>query len=99
VKAPDVSGVEFESMLRAVANKQKTAQSFSVYLCGNLNVQTSLNGQEITFTELCNKLSALKSEKKIKRMTVQLMKNERTGCVIALFVTLKEKEGLLNRIF
>jgi hypothetical protein len=99
VKAPDVSGVEFETMLRSVANKQKTAQSFSVYLCGNLNVQTSLNGQEITFTELCNKLAGLKSEKKIKRMTVQLMKNERTGCVIALFVTLKEKEGLLNRIF
>lgn len=99
VKAPDVSGVEFESMLRAVANKQKSAQSFSLYLCGNLNVQTSLNGQEITFTELCNKLAALKSEKKIKRMTVQLMKNERTGCVIALFVTLKEKEGLLNKIF
>lgn len=99
VKAPDISGPEFENQLRAVANKYKTAQSFSDYLCGNLNVQVSLNGREISFIELCNKISSLKSDKKIKRLTVQLMKNEQTGCVIALFVTLKEKEGVLNKIF
>lgn len=99
VKAPDITGPEFERQLRAVANKYKTAQSFSDYLCGNLNVQVSLNGREISFTELCNKISSLKSDKRIKKLTVQLMKNERTGCVIALFVSLKEKEGLFNKVF
>jgi hypothetical protein len=99
VKAPDVSDDQFEKMLRGVAGKQKTADSFAPYFGGNLNVQANLNGQVMPFTELCNKFNALKSEKKIKKLTVQLVKNDKTNCIIALFVTLKEKEGLFNKIF
>jgi hypothetical protein len=99
VKAPEISDAGFEVLLRAVANKQKTADHFSPYFCGNLNVQANLNGQMMPFTELCNKFSSLKSEKKIKKLTIQLVKNEKTNCIIALFVNLKEKEGLFNKIF
>jgi hypothetical protein len=98
-KAPEISEVGFEVLLRGVANKQKTAENFSPYFCGNLNVQANLNGQMMPFTELCNKFSALKSEKKIKKLSVQLVKNEKTNCIIALFVNMKEKEGLFNKIF
>ncbi|HLZ88270.1 MAG TPA: PKD domain-containing protein [Puia sp.] len=99
VKAPDITGPEFETQLRAVANKFKNAESFSAYFCGNLNTQVSLNGQMIPFTELCNKFGSLKNEKKIKKLTVQLVKNEQTNCIISMFVTLKEREGLFNKIF
>ncbi|GGB00744.1 PKD domain-containing protein [Puia dinghuensis] len=99
VKAPDVTNEQFETQLRAVANKQKTADSFAPYFGGNLNVEANLNGQMMPFTELCNKFSALKSEKKIKKLTVQLVKNDKTNCIIALFVNLKEKEGFFSKIF
>lgn len=94
-----MTDAQFETALRAVANKQKTADGFSPYFCGNLNVQANLNGQMMPFTELCNKFSALKSEKKIKKLSVQLVRNEQTNCIITLFVNLKEKEGLFNKIF
>lgn len=99
VKAPDITNEQFEAQLRAVANKQKTADSFSPYFSGNLNVEANLNGQMMPFTELCNKFSALKSEKKIKKLSVQLIKNDKTNSIIALFVNLKEKEGLFSKIF
>ena len=98
-KAPPISGQQFDKLLRGVANKQKTAVDFSDYLCGNLNIQVSLNGQETSFSELCTKLSKLKSEKKIKRLNVQLIKNEKTSCVIALVVLFKEKETLFTKLF
>ena len=98
-KAPEISSADFDLQLRAVANKLKTAANFSDYFCGNLNVQVNLNGQMMTFTELCNKFSALKNDKKIKRLTVQLVKNENTNCIITMFVTLKERESLFNKIF
>ncbi|HEY4111043.1 PKD domain-containing protein [Puia sp.] len=99
VKAPEISNEQFEAQLRAVANKQKTADSFSPYFGGNLNVEANLNGKMMPFTELCNKFSSLKSEKKIKKLSVQLVKNDKTNCIIALFVNLKEKEGLFSKIF
>ena len=99
VRAPEVTDEQFEKLLRGVANKQKTTDSFAPYFGGNLNVQANLNGQMMPFTEMCNKFSALKSDKKIKKLSVQLVKNDKTNCIIALFVTLKEKEGLFNKIF
>ena len=98
-KAPEISSQDFENQLRAVANKFKTADNFSPYLCGNLNIQVNLNGEMMSFTALCNKFSAMKSEKKIKKLSVQLVKNDQTGCVVTMFVNLKEKEGLFNKIF
>lgn len=99
VKAPEITNEQFESLLRSVANKQKTAESFSPYFGGNLNVESNLNGQMMPFTELCNKFGALKSEKKIRKLSVQLVKNDKTNCIIALFVNLKEKEGFFSKIF
>jgi hypothetical protein len=99
VKAPEITHEQFETMLRGVANKQKNAESFSPYFGGNLNVEANLNGKMMPFTELCNKFNALKSEKKIKQLSVQLVKNDKTNCIIALFVNLKEKEGFLSKIF
>jgi len=82
-----------------VANKQKTADSFAPYFGGNLNVEANLNGKMMPFTELCNKFNALKSEKRIRKLSVQLVKNDKTNCIIALFVNLKEKEGLFSKLF
>jgi len=98
-KAPEISDAGFEVLLRGVANKEKTADHFAPYFCGNLNVQANLNGKVMPFTELCNKFSTLKSEKRIKKLSVQLVRNEKTNCIIALFVNMKEKEGLFNKIF
>lgn len=98
-RAPDITGEEFESQLRSVANNFKRAEDFSPYLCGNLNVQVSLNGNEITFAQLCNKLSSLKNEKKIKRINVQMVKNDKTNCIVALIVNMKLRESLFEKIF
>lgn len=98
-KAPEITRQDFENMLKGVASGFKNAQSFAPYLCDNLNIQVSLNGNEITFTELCNKLSSLKNEKKIKRLNVQMVKNEKTNCVVALVVNMKLKESLFEKIF
>jgi len=99
VRAPDISREQFETELKAVANGYKNAESFARYLCDNLNIQVSLNGSEVTFTELCNKIASLKSSKKIKRLNVQLVKNERSNCIVALVVNLKKRENLLEKVF
>ncbi len=99
VRAPDIGREQFETELRAVANGYKTAESFSSYLCGNLNIQVSLNGSEITFTELCNKIASFGTAKKIKRLNVQLVKNERSNCIVALVVNLRKKENFIEKIF
>lgn len=98
-KAPEISKPELEAMLKQVANNFKNAESFSPYLGGNLNIQVSLNGTEVTFSELCNKLSSLKNEKKIKRLNVQMVKNDKTNCIVALVVDMKLKESLFGKIF
>ncbi|BAV10180.1 hypothetical protein SAMN05421788_104450 [Filimonas lacunae] len=98
-KAPDIDRAGFEAMLRAVANNYKNAESFNGYLCNNLNIQVSLNGTEVTFSELCNKLASLKSEKKIKRLNVQMVKNEKTNCIVALVVDMKLRGNLFEKIF
>lgn len=98
-RAPEISKEDFEQMLRQVAGNFKKADNFSPYLCNNLNIQVSLNGTEITFNELCNKLSSLKNEKKIKRLNVQMVKNDKTNCIVALVVNMKLKESLFEKIF
>lgn len=89
----DITKEQFEAELRMVADKQRTVVNFLPYLCGNPNVQVSLNGKEITFTELCNELAKLKSSKKIKTLNAQMVKNER-HCIIALVVSLKKDKFL-----
>jgi hypothetical protein len=100
-EAPKPQGVaiskqELETKLRGVANNYLTADNFSQYFCGNLNVPVSLNGTEITFTQFCNKLSAIKNDKKIKQLNVQQIKNSETNCLIGLNVNLKMKNGFLG---
>jgi hypothetical protein len=91
-----ISKQELEGKLRMVANNYFKAEGFTPYLCNNLNVPVSLNGEEITFVEFCNKLSALKSEKKIKELNVQQIKSSETNCIISLNVNLKLKKGFLG---
>lgn len=90
--AQDITKEQMEAELRLVADKQRTVQSFLPYLCGNANVQVSLNSKETTFTALCEELGQLKNAKKIKALNVQMVKNER-HCIIALVVNLKKKDG------
>ena len=92
----DITKEELEAKLRQVADKQLTAESFSAYMCGNLNIPVSLNGTEITFTEFCKQLSALKSSKKIKRLQVQPVKNPTNHCILSLYIDFKKKEGFLG---
>lgn len=99
VRAPEISREQFETELKAIANGYKTAESFSKYLCDNLNIQVSLNGSEVTFTELCNKIASFKSSKKIKRLNVQLVKNERSNCIVALVVNLRKRENFIEKVF
>lgn len=95
IVAFDVSKQQFETELRQVADKQRTAESFLGYMCGNPNIQVSLNGSETTFANVCNLLSELKSSKKIKRINVQMVKNEH-HCIVALVIDYKKKEGFLG---
>ena len=90
----DITKEQMEAELRLVADKQRTVQSFLPYLCGNPNVQISLNGKESTFSAFCDELAKLKNSKKIKSLNVQMLKNER-HCIIGLLVTLKKKDGFL----
>jgi hypothetical protein len=87
---------ELESKLRGVVNNFLTADNFNQYFCNNLNIPVSLNGTEITFTQLCNKLGSIKNDKKIKQLNVQQIKNSETNCIIGLNVSLKMKQGFLG---
>jgi hypothetical protein len=91
-----ISKQDLEGKLRMVASNFFKAEGFTPYLCNNLNIPVSLNGQEITFIEFCNKLSALKSEKKIKELNVQQIKSNETNCIISLNVSMKLKKGFLG---
>lgn len=91
-----ISKQELEGKLRMVASNFFKAEGFTPFLCNNLNIPVSLNGQEITFVEFCNKLSALKSEKKIKELNVQQIKSHETNCIISLNVSMKLKKGFLG---
>jgi hypothetical protein len=100
-EAPKAQGVtiskqDFETKLRWVVNNLYTANDFSQYLCNNLNIPVSLNGTEITFAQFCNKLASLQSDKKIKSLNVQQIKNGETNCIIGLNVSLKMKQGFLG---
>jgi hypothetical protein len=92
----DITKPEIEAKLRQVADKLLTAESFSAYMCGNLNIPVSVNGTEVTFVAFCNQLSALKSSKKIKRLEVQMFKDNNTHCIKGLNVNFKKKEGFLG---
>jgi hypothetical protein len=97
-EVPDITKEQIERELRLVADKQRTVQSFLPYLCGNTNIQVSLNGSETTFANLCNKLAELKGSKKIKELNVQMVKNER-HCIVALVVYLKKRENIFEKVF
>lgn len=92
----NISKQELETKLRGVANNYLTPDNFAQYFCGNLNVPVSLNGTEVTFTQFCNKLSAIKNDKKIKQLNVQQIKNAETNCLIGLNVSLKMKKDFLG---
>jgi len=98
ISAPEIAVADFQTQLRAVANKYYGMEHFLKYTCGK-NVGVTLNGQETDFATLCTKLAELKSDKKIKKLSVHLIKNETTHCIVGMIVTLKEKEGLLKKIF
>lgn len=92
----NISKEELESKLRMVVNNFLKADSFAPYLCNNLTMPVVLNGTEITFTQLCTKLSSLQNEKKIKELKVQPIKNNDTNCIISMNVTLKLKKSFLG---
>lgn len=91
-----ISKEELESKLRLVVNNFLKAESFAPYLCNNLNMPVVLNGTQITFTQLCTKLSSLQNEKKIKELKAQPIKSDETNCIISLNVTLKLKKNFLG---
>jgi hypothetical protein len=92
----EISKEDLEKQLRLVANNLYKADNFSQYFCNNLNIPVSLNGTEVTFTQLCNKLSSIKNDKKIKQLNVQQIKNSETNCIIGLNVSLKMKREFLG---
>ena len=95
-KAESINRPDLELRLRKVADGLVDVNAFAPFLCGNLNAPVSLNGQEITFAQLCNKLAALKNSKQIKTLNVQQIKNGETNCIISLNVNLKTKKGFLG---
>lgn len=91
-----ISKQDLEAMLRKVVNDLAKAEDFAPYICNNMNMPVSLDGKEITFRELCTKLSAIKGEKKIKELSVQQIKNNETGCILSLNVHLRMRKGILG---
>jgi PKD domain len=95
-KGENISKEELERKLRMVAANLLKAEDFNSYFCNNLNTPVSLNGETITFTQLCNKMAAIQSDKKIKTLNVQQVKSNETNCIISLNVNLKLKKGFLG---
>ncbi|MFT4023899.1 MAG: PKD domain-containing protein [Flavihumibacter sp.] len=98
ITAPAISANDFEQQLRAVANKYYGADHFLKYTCGR-NVPVTLNDKETDFEKLCQQLASLKNDRKIRKLSVHLIKNEKTNCIESMIITLKTKDGLLNKIF
>lgn len=94
-RAPEISGPEMESLLMEVVQGTKRPDDFSGYLCGNLSMFIVYNSNTVTFTSMCTSLKQLK-QKKIKKISVKLMKDGATNCVNSMIVIVDLKKGIFG---
>jgi hypothetical protein len=96
-KMPAITDAQLSQLLMQVAKGNKTAQDFSPYLDGQLNVSVSLNKDVMPFSKMCEELKN-RGAKKIKNISVFSTVDGETNRILSMNVTV-EKKGLLDRIF
>lgn len=85
-RAVQISDATFKDYLEKVIDKKMTASEFDQYLCYKGETKAVLNGDLMTFAELCDEISGKKRRKLIigkKRIKIQVaeMKRDKDGCV------------------
>ena len=94
-KAPEVTGPQMEALLMDVVEGKKVAADFSGYLCNNLSMFIVYNSNSVTFTAMCENLKGLK-KKKVKKISVKLVKDGATNCISSMIVIVDVKKGFLG---
>jgi hypothetical protein len=93
-KPPDISTAQMSSLFDAVVTGDKKASDFSIYLCGNLNMQVTYNGSNMTFSQMCDELRKEKKKKNIHKPRVEFTKYESTGCIIDMKVSVAQRTAV-----
>ncbi len=92
-KAPTVTDQQLETMIKDVIAGNKAAADFSSFLCNNLTMSVTYNGEKTTFSAMCESLKEYK-KKKLKKVTVSTVKDA-TNCILYMHVTV-DKKGFLG---
>lgn len=93
-KAPDISTTEMSTLFDQVILGNKKASDFSQYLCGNLNMQVTYNGSNMTFSQMCDELRKAKKIKSVHRPRVAFTRYEPTGCITDIKVSVAQRTAL-----
>jgi hypothetical protein len=96
-KAPEVTAIQMEGLLKEVIAGTKGAEDFSSYFCGNLSTVVVYNSNNVTFSAMCASLKELK-KKKLKSIKVTLFPNATTNCQQSMIVNVDVKKGFLGLI-
>ncbi|KAA1245330.1 PKD domain-containing protein [Aquimarina sp. RZ0] len=83
-KAPFISKKSFEDKLVLVADKKATAESFSEYLCGNLDLTIIANKKKTTFMKLCERIR--RKGMKLKELEIS---REENNCINNIVIRYK----------
>lgn len=86
-KVPFISKIEFERRLLMVADGKMSAKDFKEYFCGDINRRVSVNGDNITFADLCKKIKG----DKIKVKSLDISRDSGSNCIITLSINYKKK--------
>ncbi|MDX2002097.1 MAG: PKD domain-containing protein [Chitinophagales bacterium] len=79
---PPLSENQATSMLNEVINRNKTADIFKGYLCGNLKIQVTENGEKMPFDVFCKKVYDSNKLTVIKKLTIT--RAPKTNCVTGM---------------
>lgn len=90
VKAPPISEDKFKDKLLLVSAEKANLDSFSKYLCGNLDLPIIVNRRTTTFREFYAKIKG----KRIRIKELKLTKDKNTNCITNI-ETKYAKTGLL----
>ncbi|MBQ4821286.1 PKD domain-containing protein [Aquimarina sp. MMG016] len=86
-KAPFISKKAFEAKLLEVYKKTATANDFSPYLCGNLDLSVLANKKRTTFLELCERIK--RKGAKVKELEIVRAENNCIKNIVIRYSKLK----------
>lgn len=84
---PFISDIEFERRLMLVVDGKMKAKDFSEYFCGDLNRTVLENGNNTTFSALCDQING----KKLKIKSLKIFRDRDSNCIKNITIEHKKR--------